>query len=242
MKMQDVLENWGGITLNVVTDEDIQDINLAIKYHDHGDEFLYVRTNSGEEYEYGYWLNRKNCFSDFDINKNSGESDRLFLKRPILFSVPDKHSEVSNSIFREIHSNGLQEWMDFGPRKYDSDIARLRFERVIKRIKIYLSNANTQGIMYHQDDTKKYLLTFIELNGLGEEYVKQVNEVKWNSRINGFDGIAGKREGDNILLGDGICDIYYRGKEFDVNKVSYSIAASDEYGFNTYVMNTKQLA
>ena len=241
MKMQDVLRNWGGITLNVVTDEDIQNINLAIKYHDHGDEFLYVRTNSGEEYEYGYWLNRK-FFEDFDINKNSGESDAFFLKRPILFNVPDKRSELSNSIFRVIHSDGLQEWMDFGPRKYESKEAEKRFLRVFRDILAYLTEASKRGIMYHQDNTKDYLLRFIVLNELGEEYVKQVNEVKWNSRINGFDGIAGKREGDNILLGDGICDIYYRGKEFDINKVSYSIASSDEFGFDTYVMNTKQLA
>lgn len=47
MKMQETLHNWGGLTLNVITDEEIKDICLAIKYNDHGDDFLYIRTYSG---------------------------------------------------------------------------------------------------------------------------------------------------------------------------------------------------
>ena len=242
MKMQETLHNWGGITCEVVTDEDVKDINLAIKYCDHGDEFLYVRTNSGNEYEYGYYLDRKDCFADFDSNKNNGESDSMFIRRPILFKKPDERSILSNKIFWAIHDNysGILNLMLDDIYK---DISKANAEY---RLKITL--ASIEGIlntypdrMYHQNDAKDYLLRFIETHKL-DEYISKVNEIKWDSKINGFDGIAGKIEASNCLYGDNVIEILYRGKEFDINKISYKRNNYDEWGFCTYKLNTKQFA
>lgn len=148
MKMQETLENYRGMTFNAITDEELKDICLAIKYEDHGDEFLYIRTYSGEQYEYGYWFGRRDCWEDFDPARNEGESDSVFIRRPILFKNKER----------------------------------------------------------------------------------------------GFDGIAGKMESDNLLFGDRVISVLYRGKDFDIKKLTYSIHSEDDWGFVTYVLNTKQFA
>lgn len=77
-----VLENWGGIRLNAKIDEDLKDVKLMIKYSDHGDEFLIVKTEN-EIYEYGWWLNRKRE-PEYDTVINS-RYDYGFVRKPELF-------------------------------------------------------------------------------------------------------------------------------------------------------------
>ncbi len=224
MKLQETLHNWGGVILNCVTDEEIQDIDLAINYHDHGDDFLYVRTKNGEHFEYGYWLNRDREFHSF-------------IKEPNLYFREDERSKLSNEVFRVIHNGGLQEWMDFGPRKYND--ADRRLKRVIMLVKAYIRKAEDNRIRYDFKSYLDYIRTFIVLNELKEEEY-ELDNVRWNSRINGFDGEAGKMNGYHILEGDGITKIFYRGKEFDIKKVSFKRNERDEWGCCTKEMNTNQ--
>ena len=238
MKLQTSLGNWGGIICNCVTDEEIGDIKLAIKYEDHGDDFLYVRTYSEEEYEYGYWFNRKTCFTDFDPARNNGESDEYFIKRPILFKEPqDRYCTLSNNIHRIIE----RYIMDYGwfiPKKsmdpeYDIKYALINILEEIN---------NNQNTMYDFNSYKKYLYSFITKNDLGEEWINKVNSIKWDSKINGFDGIAGKREACNYLTGDRAIKVLYRGKDFDIKKLTYSAESRDYFGCTTYCLNTHQFA
>lgn len=232
MKMQETLHNWGGLTLNVITDEEIKDICLAIKYEDHGDEFLYIRTYSGEEYEYGYWLGRRDCWEDFDPAKNNGESDDTFIRRPILFKKPNDYS-ISNEtlwyldrVFGDEFSYKFREQTSVG-----------EMNAVLERIQNIIDEyPNT---IYNIESSKNKLLRIIKKSGLEENIL---DKIKWNSRTDGFDGIAGKRKGYNILYGDTAISVLYRGKDFDIMKLTYSIDHEDEWGSYTYKLNTKQFA
>lgn len=240
MKLQTKLNNWGKTIVKVVTDEDIWDISLAIKYHDRGDEFLYVRTYSGEEYKYGYYLDRKDCFANFDPDLNGKEDVKHgFIRRPFLYKQPDQKSIMSNKVFWLLRNNysGIQAHMDFGPQKYDNADSRLSYicdgiKRIIKE------HPDTK---YEFSRYKEQLMTFIKVNGLGEDCIQEVNDIPWNSRIDGVDGIAGKKKSSNILYGDGVKEVLYRGKRFDIKKLTYSVIDYDEFGFETYALNTKQL-
>ena len=239
MKLQDSLVNWGGIVCNVVTDEEIGDIKLAIKYEDHGDEFLYVKTYSGEEYEYGYYLNRYG-YSDFDPARNNGEPDEEFIRRPILFKIPDKRSSLSNDIFQKLRSSfcGIQEHMDFGPQKYND--AEWRIEKLLTYIEELLSKNN--DTMYHFEDYRKDIVSFIEINDLDKKWIKKVNSIAWNSRVNGFDGIAGKKKSYGYLTGDCAIKVLYKGRDFDITKLTYRTMGYDECGCSTYGLNPNQFA
>lgn len=244
MKIQDTLHNWGGITCEVITDEDVKDIQLMIKYHDHGDEFLYVRTYSGEEYEYGYYFDRINCLADFDRNKNNGESDNWFIKRPILFKEPDTRSTLSNEICWAVDDErlGIKNRMGFGvlTDEISDDNAKTRFEFTLMRIKALLERYSNRR--YDKNELKDDLLTFIEVHNLGDDCVSEVNKIKWDSKVNGFDGIAGKKESSNYLHGDGVIEVLYKGKEFDIKKLRYKRGHRDQFGCTTYIFNTKQFA
>ena len=203
MKLYDSLHNYGRIIVEVVTDEDVKDISLAIKYNDHGDEFLYIRTYSGEEYKYGYWLNRP------------GGEYVSFLKKPTLYKRVDKRCGFSNDVFCTLHDDdhGIRTWMGIGAAgKFDN--AQWRFDYVMWRVK-----------------------DLIETEG----NLEKVESITWDSRINGFDGVAGKRAANNYLYGDRVTEVLYRGRAFDVKKLNYSVANTDEWGCNTYMLNTKQL-
>ena len=63
----------GDVQANV--EENINDIDLAVCYADHGDEFLYICTKDGEAFTYGWFINRPFCILD--------EADDWVLRRPI---------------------------------------------------------------------------------------------------------------------------------------------------------------
>jgi hypothetical protein len=232
MKMQETLHNYAGITLNAITDEELKDICLAIKYVDHGDEFLYIRTYSGEQYEYGYWFGRRDCWEDFDPEKNEGESDSVFIRRPMLFKKPNDYS-ISNETLWYLNRVFGEEFSYKAREKTSVEEINAVLARIQHIIDEY---PNT---IYDIEDFKDRLLRIIEKSGLN---AKILDKVKWNSRICGFDGIAGKIESNNFLYGDSAISVLYRGKDFDIKKLTYSIDHEDEWGCSTYKLNTKQFA
>ena len=232
MKMQETLHNYGGITLNAITDEELKDICLAIKYEDHGDEFLYIRTYSGEQYEYGYWLSRRDCWTDFDLARNEGESDSVFIRRPIMFKKPNNYS-ISNETIWYLKRVFGEEFSYEAREKTSVEEINAVLACIQNIIDEY---PNT---IYDIESSKNRLLRIIEKSGLN---AKVLDKVKWNSKTNGFDGIAGKMEANNFLYGDTAISVLYRGKDFDIKKLTYSIHNEDEWGCLTYVLNTKQFA
>lgn len=230
MKMHECLHNYGRIIVEAVTDEELKDISLAIKYNDHGDEFLYVRTYSGEEYQYGYWLNRP-------LGKYGN-----YIRRPVLFKSVDERCTISNEVFRILHDDdqGIQTWMGIGSAgKFNN--AQQRFDTVMMRIAFCMEDH--KYVMYDFNHYREDIVYFLKLNDIStEENLKKVEAITWDSRIGSVDGIAGKKKANNYLYGDKVTDVLYRGREFDVKKLKYSVASRDEFGCNTYVLNTKQLA
>ena len=95
-----ILNNWGGISVKADIDEKMEDIVLAIKYEDHGDDFLLIKTKDGT-YEYGWWLNRERDFYPKYDELYDGIYDwtKLFIRRPYLFYRFDYECKLSNEIF-----------------------------------------------------------------------------------------------------------------------------------------------
>lgn len=247
MKLQQDLKQWGGLNLNAVTDEDIGDISLAIIYNDHGDDFLYIRTYSGEEYEYGYWLNRKNFWGSFDPAKNDGQSDKWFIKRPILYRMPDENAHYSNEACWIISRNLEKKEGMFGfktIKKLESKaLAERSIEWAIKELKVLLADADEKNIYYSMKGHSAInnLVYFATVNELDQVYFDKIKEVNIDSSINGYDGIAGKRTADNFIFCDHIRQVFYRGKNFDVEKLCISHDSTDEWGCETIRFNTKSL-
>lgn len=237
MKLRDTLLNHGSIIVDVTTDEEIQDIDLAIKYNDHGDEFLYVRTYSGEQYEYGYYLNRFG-YPDYSPENEKTNYDGRFIKSPVLFSKPDYNAVLSNEMFRLFHDDrdGLQTWMAFGPCRFSD--ARRRLTHVLSWADIIIKAH--PGVRYDFENHRREALNFIVINELGDEFTEVMDSIQWTSRINGFDGIAGKKKQDNYLYGDRVLSVLYRGRNYDLTKLTYSVRSTDDWGFDTYRLNTKQ--
>lgn len=61
----------GEIQANV--EENVENIDLAVCYEDHGDEFLYIHTKNGEAFTYGWFINRP----------FHSETDSGFTRRPV---------------------------------------------------------------------------------------------------------------------------------------------------------------
>lgn len=245
MKLQTKLKNWSEAVLKVVTDEELKDIDLVIKYHDHGDEFLYVRTYSGEEYKYGYWLDRNNCWADFDPDLNGKEDLKHgFIRRPYLNKKPDHRSELSNKIFFTIHDKytGIVREDTWFERAREITDPAGTLDYVLSEIKAVLETNTDVMYDFNNNSYKRDIMYYIEKHDLGEEYIKKVEEIPWSSKIDGIDGIAGKRKADNYLYGDGVREVLYRGRDFDIDKLSYSHGDIDDWGYVTYVLNTKQFA
>lgn len=237
MKLRDTLRNYGGFKVDITTDEEIGDILVAIKYHDHGDEFLFVKTYSGEMYEYGYYLDRINCMYEFDITKNSGESEGNFIRRPIMRVDMDTRRRVdaSNKVFKCVYNDtyGMIEWAGYKVEKRNS--ANYIFNNLIDNVKEVIDSNVLYDFRRHRDTA----IEFAKLNELGEDSLRRIGEIKWNNNDDVV-GIAGKRNGSSILYGDGLISVLYRGRNFDINKVTYKRHHTDEWGCQTYSLSTRQ--
>lgn len=244
MKLQETLKSWGGLTLSAITDEDMKDICLAIKYHDHGDEFLFVRTYSGERYTYGYWLDRVTCVSDFSEETNDGRSDRWFLKRPILFRKPDHRCNITNKACFAIGDERMgihNEYSSMRKCENEKDALR-RFNYALNALKGVMTIADIGNIYYRFEHYVDDIVTFAAINNIDKDYVNEATKGKWNSSVNGFDGLAGKKEAGKIIYADGISCVLYRGREFNVRKLRKRTCHYDEWGERTISVNTDQLA
>lgn len=237
MKLRETLKDYRGVLVDVTTDEEIGDILVAIKYHDHGDEFLYVKTYSGEEYEYGYYLNRCDCCYNFDITKNSGESDGIFIRRPIMFydMTPRKVVDASNNVFRIVHDDchGMTNWMTTltVEKRSNAECILNTFIRTVE-------NVIESKVYYNFEHHKELVKEFVILNGLGEEALDRIEKIKWT--IEGLAGIAGKQKGMACrLYMDGIISVLYRGKRFD-DKIHLKHEGWDYWGYDRYSLSLRQ--
>lgn len=231
-----ILGNWGGIRLRAEIEEKLEDIDLIIKYNDHGDDFLVIRSN-GKYYEYGYWLNRK-FQPEYDVIISS-QRDYGFIRKPKLFCAFDKNCILANKIYFDMkHRFYETEWMrsDFIRKEYDQSYAQYSFDKFIE----YMGEVYDKGIIYHQEDIRRDAEKYLETNGiLTQENINKLDEVKWTSRIDEVDGIAGKKECDTYISGDKIEFIFYKGKPLHWRKTKRRYYR-DDWGFSIFGMSLDQ--
>lgn len=229
------LRNYGGIVVKSSIDEKTEDVNLAILYQDHGDDFLVIRT--GEKiYKYGWFVNRPFYpdYSDLDKEWNKDK----FVRNPRLFYKEDKGSCLSNEMFYWLEDQLEPEYRKgsfwssrrVGKESYKEVVWRL--EDIKETMKTYAD----RGITYDADYKKEMLLIYLKANdAMTEETMNIVNSIKWDSRIDGFDGIAGKVETNNLISGDVIKFIIYNGQEIDPKewvKSHYDEDDDDDYDYD----------
>lgn len=208
------LGNYGGIVVKSSIDEKAEDVNLAILYQDHGDDFLVIRTGK-KIYKYGWLVNRPfhPSYSDLDKEWNKDK----FVRNPRLFYKEDKGCCLSNEMFFWFESQLEPEYGDgffkhHRTRKESYKEVVWRLEDIKGTMKTYAD----RGITYDASYEKEMLLRYLKANdAMTEETMDIVNSIKWDSRIDGFDGIAGKEETDNLILGDSIKFIIHNGQEID---------------------------
>ena len=114
----EILNNWGGIKVLAEIEETADDANLAIKYNDHGDEFILVRMKDGRMFEYGYYLNRIGCPDPKDIFGNNCPSwyKDWFVRKPHFHYEIDERSFLANEMHFYI-KNRIEEGYFDGPKK-----------------------------------------------------------------------------------------------------------------------------
>ena len=209
-----ILKNWRSVAVLVELDESIEDIELAIKYEDHGDDFLIIKTKD-QLFEYGWYLNR---LGYPDYGSKSFELDNSFVKKPTLYYKFDERSSLSNEIFRYVHEY-ITDWHGH-TKQYSKSMAQLRFDWYIE----FMNDVSHRGVTYdHSKKDRDILMDFLEKNDIKtDENLAKLDSVKFSSKINGADGIAGKKElsfDRSNLHGDYIDFIYHKGKFVDLDDV-----------------------
>jgi hypothetical protein len=232
-----ILGNYGGIRVDAKVDEKLEDVKLIIEYDDHGDEFLIVKTKDNNIYEYGWYLNRKYTM-DYDEVINS-ESDCGFIRKPKLFYKEDDNAQCSNDIFWRLRDWGIYDHMSSRVQKHSTMMAQHYFDSFVE---FMIDDIQNRGIMYHHENDKSTLVMYLDENDiLTQDNLDKLEQVKFDSRINGIDGFAGKRSLsiDDRIYGDDIQYIYYNGKFRDIKKTKKK-HSYDNWGYKRFDLSLKQ--
>lgn len=228
-----ILGNYDKIKVIPEIEEKIEDIDLMIKYTNYGDEYLVVRSN-GKYYEYGWWQARIG-HPDYEA-LDKPWTDRYYIRKPKLYFKYDKKCELSNDIYwlftEYIHDRILNRPL----RKYSKERAQSDFDYYLWRMKEYTES----GIIYHNDDDENEVIRYLEVNDIKtEDNLAKLEEIKFNSRIDGADGIAGKREIGCTVSGDTIDFIFYKGEPVHWRKTKRKYH-HDRFGFSVFTLDMKQ--
>lgn len=229
MKIERTLAAWSHIIMKVVTDEDIEDMEWAVVAGDHGDQYLYVKTKDKKLYKYGCFANLK--YTTFPIP--------YLMTQPKLFKeLKTKTSEVYWLVHRQLYEDDYRSsFRREDIRKcYSKETAQRTFDGFIEQLN---SIHDTCNEMYDDNDHKDDAMKFLIKNEIDtEENIEKLNSAYWDSRIDGVDGIAGKRDisGCNCIYFEHLGDVYVVNKE-DLEIVNdYD---PDEYGCTGYYLNVE---
>ena len=227
-----ILRNWGGINVTSDIDEKLEDISVAVKYSDHGDDFLFIKTKDGKEYEYGWYIGREDVFCpDYDDLIKS-PNDCGFIRKPRLIYAYDNRHVLSNEIFWYVKKNFVED-ISFGsyrcPYEYDNTyIAQLKLDNYVE----FMKDIYGRKITYHKNDDRQEIEYYLKKTGiLTQENIDKLNNVKFSSSDNGIDGSAGKikRNVGKVLEGDQIEFVWYNGKFQELNNKQIRHYYDEEY-------------
>lgn len=224
MKITIDLKQYNGIIVRATTDEKLYEIEKAIVYNDHGDEFLVVKTKDGHVYRYGFFCGRPGYPQYHELANNPCK----FITVPKLYKFFDHHYQKSNE-FSFWWGDNI-EITAFKPHNYSPESANRVFNAALD----HLEELYKSGIYYDKNLYKSDLYRFLtKYNIETEENRKRIDAAHWDSRINGVDGEAGKEE----FTG--------RAIYFDEIAQRYNVSAKnvrgkkdhrDEFGFETRVL------
>ena len=223
-----ILRDWGGFNVIADIDEKLEDIRVAVKYDDHGDEFLFIKTKDDKAYEYGWYINRRDVFCpDYDELIKS-PNDYGFIRKPKLTYAYDKRCLLSNRIYHYV-----MDAFDNGhgfcvPRIDTPTYAQTKFDYYVR----FMDDVYKKGVTYHNEKDKSFIERYLKDNNiLTEENINKLNSVRFSSSENGIDGSAGKRKPyvDKVLRGDNIEFVWYNGEFLDLKKVKFKSYYDREY-------------
>ncbi len=94
-----VIQYWGGdVPLKASIEEKPEEIELAIKYNDHDDDFIYIKTTDGNEYLYGYFCNRYG-YEDYEsLSEGFRYSFNKWIRIPELIKTNSNDVIIINGI------------------------------------------------------------------------------------------------------------------------------------------------
>ncbi len=224
------LNNWKSVVVAANVEEDIEDIHIAIGYHDHGDHFLFIQTKDGKRYEYGFWCGR-NWEPDYEELLPIDDKRSRFIRNPEIFRkhvTDDYVSSLSNELYfcidRQMKEDDHWSVKKYGTKlaaQYSFDIVMTKFDEVYD-----------EDIFYNKDDYKTEIMDFLRLNEIDTpENIERLNNTHLSSKVDGIDGYAGKRVyNTDCVLCDDICFAMVDGKEIPAEKLAYITTEEDEFG------------
>lgn len=105
--------NYGAPSVKPCVEENEDDIFMAVKYEDHGDEFLYIETINNEKYKYGWFLNR-NGYPEYEelVNKSGYNPFIRSPKVKLDTSWVNKQKEIQEDRFDFENDINFEDWND----------------------------------------------------------------------------------------------------------------------------------
>lgn len=223
-----ILTNWGGYNVKPNVEETDDEIKLMVLYEDHGDKFIIIRTKEGNTYEYGYYLNRSNGYWGF-------------VRTPQLFTAVDKWSTLANRTFAYLEERLFKEeftniWF---PIKKPRICSKAYAQEIFNNIVVYFDEIYALKIHYEEPYHKEEVLKFLKNNEIDtQDNLKRYEAIKWTSKIDGIDGIAGKRPYDrDYIKCDRIIKLWYNGR---YRKLPSMKTTEDDYGCTRVSLNLRQ--
>lgn len=235
-----ILRDWGGINVVADIDEKIEDIRVAVKYSDHGDDFLFIKTKDGKAYEYGWYIGRRDVFCpDYDRLIES-PNNWGFIRKPKLSCAFDAKCSLSNEIYFYVDRT-FDNGHHFDIPRIDTPVyAQIKFDGYVR----FMDEVYRRGITYHKEKDKDFIERYLKDNNiLTEENLNKLHSIRFSSGENGIDGSAGKREryADKILEGDKIEFVWYNGEILKPNDKQVKYYYDHEYfeRFRLYINKFK---
>ena len=227
-----ILRDWGGINVVADIDEKLEDIRVAVKYSDHGDDFLFVKMKDGKAYEYGWYIGRRDVFCpDYDDLIKS-PNDWGFIRKPRLIYAYDNRCVLANEIFWYVERHFVEDrsfWSYQRPYEYDdAHTAQRKLDDYVE----FMRDVYGRKITYHKNDDRRKVEYYLEKTGiLTQENLDKLNSVRFSSGENGIDGSAGKKKRyvDKVLEGDRVEFVWYNGEFRKLNSEQVRYYYDREY-------------
>lgn len=226
-----ILKTFEGMPFEARIEEDPEDIDFAVCYNYHGDEYVFIKTKDDKKYEYGYYLNLRYADetyimkSDLYIRKpktympiNSSASNEIYRKISWFFDSQHGHRGNDRSMF-SMDDNSTNQW-DFNylvaglEEGYEAENGFYDYEKYRKEIELVLKNS------------KNDIYT--------EKNIEKVSHLKLKSKlINGANGIMSKKISDDDSLSvDKIIFVYRNGRFLNEDEYIVTCRGFDSFGMD----------